>query len=185
VPAGRNRLFVALSLPEPARGDLHSLAREVAALTGGRPVAAANLHLTVRFLGAVPGDRVAALAEAVHDALAGPSIPLDPLRLRARPRASRARLVALEMEDPTGLLAGCADRVRAAVARTLDTDAELDDAPVWPHVTLVRLRRPAPVEGFPAVPGEAVVVRRAALLESLLRSGGPPGYREVVAVDLA
>jgi len=176
------RLFVGLALPDGARAGVAHLAERVATSTGGRPVPAENLHLTLDFLGAVPPAALPALRAAVRAALAGPAIPLGPSGLRAHPRGRRARLVALELDDPLGLLAERAARVRAAVDGVLGRAP--DPAPLWPHVTLVRLRRPGPVDALPAPGLEPFVAVRGALLDSHARPGGPPLYREVAAVDL-
>ncbi len=57
------RLFFAIWPDEAAREAIAVLAREVAAVRGGKPPPAANAHLTLAFLGAVAPDRVDALEE--------------------------------------------------------------------------------------------------------------------------
>ena len=93
-----------------------------------------------------------------------------------------ARLVALEFDDVHGLLAPRAVAVRAAVDAL--TGPRPDARPLWPHVTLVRLPRPAPVHALPDPALAPVVLVRGALLDSRRVHGGPPEYREVAAVDL-
>jgi 2'-5' RNA ligase len=53
------RLFFAVTPDEGARQSLMALAADVASVTGGRAPRAANLHLTVAFLGEVDQQRVA------------------------------------------------------------------------------------------------------------------------------
>src|SRR5262245_48866205 len=107
-----NRLFVAADLPAGARAWLAGVGAELAARAGGRAVPQASLHVTLDFLGRVPAEAGPALAEAVSGALAGPVIRVAPGGLRARPRAARTRLVAVELQDPEGALAERARRVR-------------------------------------------------------------------------
>ncbi|WP_217915798.1 RNA 2',3'-cyclic phosphodiesterase [Miltoncostaea marina] len=179
-----NRLFVAAELPAAARERAAALGREVAGRVDGRAVPAASLHVTLEFLGPVPADRVPALAEAVTGAAAGPPARVAPAALRARPRAARARLVALELADPDGVLAAMAGRVRGAADRALGRAPSA--VAFWPHVTIVRLRRPARVAGLPAVDGERLFdISRAALYDSVQSPGGPPEYRELAAVELS
>lgn len=168
--AGHPRLFVAALPPPAASARLAALARRVAATTGGRAEPADRIHLTLEFLGPVPGELVAPLAEALAGAVTGPAIPLRTGALRARPGARRARLVALELEDPDGLLADRAGRVRAAVMAVRGTLHE--ERPLWPHVTLTRrppgrvvLPEPEAAWGFR--------VGRTALVESVAVPGAP------------
>ncbi len=177
------RLFVAADLPAPARSALAEVGRELAARSGGRPVPEASLHVTLDFLGAVPSGAGPALAAAVREGLAGPRVAVALGGLRARPRASRARLVAVELHDRDGALAERARRVREAVGAALGRRP--DASPLWPHVTVLRLAREARVD-LPGPPsgGEHVFdVGRAALYDSHQSPGGPPRYRELVAVE--
>jgi RNA 2',3'-cyclic 3'-phosphodiesterase len=61
--AGTLRLFFALWPAAPAAQSLHSWALAAHALTGGRVTRAETIHLTLAFLGDVPGEQVAALNE--------------------------------------------------------------------------------------------------------------------------
>jgi 2'-5' RNA ligase len=57
------RVFFALWPDADARDRLAALAREVAARTKGRAPPAANLHVTLAFVGDVPPERIGALCE--------------------------------------------------------------------------------------------------------------------------
>jgi RNA 2',3'-cyclic 3'-phosphodiesterase len=65
-PEGRLRLFFALWPPESAAHTLHSWAAAAHAKTGGRVTREDTIHLTLAFLGDVPGDRVAALIDCAR-----------------------------------------------------------------------------------------------------------------------
>jgi 2'-5' RNA ligase len=178
-----NRLFVAADLPAEVRARLAATAAEVAQACGGRAVAGAGLHVTLDFIGRVDPRRWPALAQGVAAALAGPSLRTGLGPLRPRPRAARARLVAQELIDPGGALAERMLRVRAAVDASLGRPP--DDSAPWPHVTLVRLRRPARVDLPPAPDREHLFdISRAALYDSHQSPGGPSRYRELIAVEL-
>ena len=180
-----NRLFVAAALPGPARAWLARVGGDLAARTGGRAVPEDHLHVTLDFLGRVPSSAAPALAEAVRAGLAGPSIRVAVGGLRARPRAARARLVAVELDDPAGALAERARRVREAVNPVLGRTP--DGAALWPHVTVVRLGRPARLGPLEAPAGREQVfdVSRGALYDSHQSPEGPPRYRELVAVEFS
>jgi 2'-5' RNA ligase len=178
-----NRLFVAAVLPPEVRSELAALADEVAARVGGRSLPADNLHVTLDFLGRVPAGAGPALAEALGRAMGAPRLRAGLGALRARPQASRARLVAIELHDPGGGLARLAAAVRAAADAVLGRPA--DPSPFWPHVTLVRLREPARTGGLDGVGREHLFdISRAALYDSEQSSQGPPRYRELAAVEL-
>lgn len=178
-----NRLFVAADLPPPARTALAATGAALADRMGGRAVPEANLHVTLDFLGRVPPEAAPEVAAAVREALAGPPAPVALAGLRGRPRASRARLVAVELEDRGGGLAERARRVRAALDAVLGRAPE-EVAP-WLHVTVLRLPRPArlaPLDG-PGGREQVFDVGRGALYDSHQSPGGPPRYRELVAVE--
>ena len=170
-----NRLFYALDLPEAARRRLSALARERAARVEGRPVPEGNLHLTLRFLGRVEVEQGSRLADALA-AVAGMAAPrLRLVRVQARPSTRRARLLAAVFEDVGGALAEVHARLAAAVAQALGTPP--DRSSLWPHVTLVRLRRPAPAgDAVAPIGGEsgelAFDVSRASLYDSETVPGG-------------
>ena len=180
-----NRLFVAADLPQAARAWLAGVGADLAARAGGRAVPEASLHVTLDFLGRVPEEAGAKLAEVVAAALTGPAIRVAPGGLRARPRAARARLVAVELDDPEGALVERARRVRAAVDVVLGREPE--DGALWPHVTVMRLGRPARIGPLEPPEGREQVfdVSRGALYDSHQSPGGPPRYRELVAVEFS
>ncbi|MDX6646067.1 MAG: 2,3-cyclic 3-phosphodiesterase [Miltoncostaeaceae bacterium] len=182
----RNRLFAALDLPQDLRDELAGRAVEVAAALGGRAVPAANLHLTLAFLGQVPVERGAAVLEALQESLL-PSPP--PLRVRLgpltpRPSRGRARLLAAGLAEPSGELEALGLRVQRALAG-LGFAVEVRER-FWPHVTVVRFPRPLAV-GSPVWPEDErqFDVSRATLYDSLLSSGGPPRYEALWRAELA
>jgi 2'-5' RNA ligase len=59
-PRDAERLFVAVPLPDPVRDELAGLAEPLRGISWTRP---AQLHLTLRFIGDVPADRIGGIEE--------------------------------------------------------------------------------------------------------------------------
>jgi 2'-5' RNA ligase len=177
-----NRLFVALDLSEDLRAALAAVGAGLEDDPPVRAVPAENLHVTLAFLGCVPPESATTLVDDVTTALAGPRGRVRPARVVARPRASAARLLAVELDDLDGAVTAAADRVRAAVG-DLMTDER--DRPFWPHVTVARFRRPGRVRRFPSLDVEHVFdITRASLYDSYTTPGRSPRYEALVTVRL-
>lgn len=122
------RAFVGIAIPEHVAGAL------VAAQAGlpGRLIERENFHLTLAFLGDVPGP----LLEEVHYALEGIYAPgfalmLDGADSFGRPQPATAHLRVAPQPDLSHLRAKIARAVREA-------GAEIDGRRFTPHVTLAR-----------------------------------------------
>lgn len=172
------RLFVALRLPDEVRRPLAARAARLASrLPPARWVPAANLHLTLRFLGETDRERAARLGRA----LAGCCAPRPPLRLRLRdggcfPPRRPARVAWVGFEPSPALL-----DLQAAVAAAVEECLELvpEGRPFHPHLTLARPRRPWPRpavklwrEGLAGPQGPAFVATEVHLMRSRLGPGG-------------
>ena len=126
------RLFVAITLPDAQRGRLANLAN---GLPGARWVKPENLHLTLRFLGALDGGRAA----DVDDALAGLRMPGFDLYLEGISHFGEGRnirqLWAGVATNPA--LTRLHDKIEQAVIR-----AGLPPEPrkFKPHITLARFK---------------------------------------------
>jgi 2'-5' RNA ligase len=125
------RLFFALWPDEPAAAKLAVLSQELAALTGGRPVAAAKIHLTLAFL----GDLEDSAFDPARRAVEGSSHPPFEVALDQVGSFKGARVA----------WAGCREPSRGLVDLQSDLDARLrragfalDERPYTPHVTLAR-----------------------------------------------
>ena len=123
------RLFFALWPDERTRAAIVERARALDDL-GGRPVPVHNLHLTLLFLGDVPGDRFDGLAAGASGIRTGAfDLRLD------RFGSFRAARVAWIGGDPAPAGAVLVDRL-GAVAES--AGLTVDDRPWRPHVTLRR-----------------------------------------------
>jgi RNA 2',3'-cyclic 3'-phosphodiesterase len=182
------RLFTAVPVPEPARGQILRL---LAQLRDGtwpvRWVHDEGLHLTLKFFGEVVPERLDVIAEALRFAAAG----AGPLALRlgelgAFPSRSRPRILWVGIEAPPSL-----ELLQDRIERGCEAIGfPPEGAPFQPHVTLGRVREgqrlPAgglddhdkDIEHVPFVAQELV------LYESLLTTGGPR-YESRLTLDLA
>lgn len=166
------RAFVAIRLPAPLREELAGYAAGAVTGLDGRALPAANLHVTVHFLGAVED----ADADPLLDALRAVCAAGAPFALRVAEAAlappSRPRMIWARLEAPEAL-AGLA----RAVASAAEPFAPRARPPRTgkPHVTLARLRRP-PRRGTKLPPlaaaGAEVAVDGVALVRSELGRGG-------------
>jgi RNA 2',3'-cyclic 3'-phosphodiesterase len=147
----RERLFVALDLPEKIRSGVAAWGREELLDPALKPVRAESFHITLIFL----GHREAAEAEAIADLVRETEAQMvlskleDPIPL---PGPRRASVFALPAPSP----AAC-DLQRELQARfTAAGLHEREERDYWPHVTVARVRkegrgsrRPAAVARWP------------------------------------
>ncbi|HET6437184.1 MAG TPA: RNA 2',3'-cyclic phosphodiesterase [Anaeromyxobacter sp.] len=187
------RLFVALAPPEPVSRRLAAAAariRRAAGAAGGevRWVADENLHLTLQFLGAVPEERVEAVAAAVGAAAAAARpISLEVKGAGGFPNARRPRVVWLGLAGEIEALASLAvDLGRRLAPLGFSPEAR----PFAAHLTLGRARdgRGAPGLGgalAAEAAGEGITWRAAELVlfESHLSPRGPQ-YEPVLRAPL-
>jgi 2'-5' RNA ligase len=129
-----------------------------------------DVHLTVRFLGAVGAMGEASLVRAAASALAGQAaFALTSGAALWFPEEHRAVALAMSV-TPDPRLVLLAERIDRAVRQA---GVPPDPRPFWPHITLARLRRNHPP--LPAAPQGAPIrfpVRELLLFES--RTGGAP-----------
>jgi 2'-5' RNA ligase len=170
--AGALRLFVALALPEPVRGELEGWrARTLGDGEGLRMIPGADLHLTLCFLGSRPPG---ALPGILHACVAAGARPAPALTLGAviwLPRAE-PRVLAVAVQDPGGGLAGLQSDLAARLARPV-REAERR-RPFRAHITLARVRRGSRVgpRALPAPEPVAFRAERIAVVRSRLGAGG-------------
>ena len=170
------RAFIAVDLPDDARDTLGQVG---AALAGRTPRGAVKwvrpelMHLTLRFLGDTPVDRLPAIVAAL-DATAAAHAPftlhLTDVGCFPSPRQPRVVWVGL----------GGDEKALPALKATLDTALvplgwPPDDKPFRAHLTLGRVREGADARGVDwstPVPPRAIPVAALHLIESQLRPEG-------------
>lgn len=182
------RLFVAVPFP----GGLWERFAEVRAAFAGQALAlkwvpAENLHLTLKFLGDLPDDRLSAAREAMRRAASG-AAPFDVewLGLGAFPSARRPDVVWAGMGAGRTSLEGLAARVETAF---VEAGFAPEVRSFHAHLTLARIkrdRRPArPLEfaAWETATFGADPVREVVLMRSDLKPTGPV-YHAVDVVPL-
>jgi 2'-5' RNA ligase len=158
-------MFFALWPDAPARSQIAELAGRVAEGSGGRAPPAANLHLTLAFVGEVAAERRDALLAAGREAVAGAApftIVLDRLgtfRVTGIAWIGTARAP----DDLTGLAARLSHELAAR-------GFPVERRPYAPHLTLARKCRMP----LPPISGQRIEweVRELALVRSVLRPAG-------------
>jgi 2'-5' RNA ligase len=165
----RRRLFIAVEVADDAQDAIDTaIAPWRGALTSIRWSPRGNRHVTVRFLGGVASDDVAAVTAATA-ATAAAAAPFD-LGLGALgvfPERGRARVWWVGLEDPTEAL----PQLVAAIEH-LPPGSEPDTRPYHAHLTLGRADPPLAVPpGWrpTPVPPTRWRVERLVLFESHLR----------------
>ncbi len=186
--ADQHRLFVALDPAPDARAALAALSRSLCEEHGGRAPPAANLHVTLAFLGRIDLGRLDGLVHALGRALTGPRAHGRAVDLVARPTARRARLLALSLADEQGRLAGLISAARIAIATALERP-DPDTSVPWPHVTLARFRPPTRVDVRGARNDltqreQMFAFDRASLYNSEPSHRGLPRYRALATFEL-
>ena len=131
------RLFFALPLPPAIQRDLAALRRD---LGKARWVPAAQLHLTLRFLGEVDDDTATRVIEAVREERERAPWALPPLRARGigtfGGRKPRVLFAGVTPREPAEAVAASIER--AVVGVGLAPEAR----PFAAHITLARFARP-------------------------------------------
>lgn len=190
------RLFLAI---HPSDAAVDHLRKVQAALRPIAPEASftrdVNLHLTLRFFGETPADRLDRLRESIRTTVAGGgALRLAATQLLFFPPSGGARVVAARVgggsSDQLLLLQSALERA----TRSLGFPPE--EKRFTPHITLARadgrgggrpLAQPVVTKMFPAVqkywPGPEFEVRHLTLMESELSSGGSR-YRHLSQFDL-
>jgi 2'-5' RNA ligase len=169
------RLFVAIDLPAEVLTALDRLVarlRPMARINWGR---AQNLHLTTKFIGEWPEDRL----EEIHTALRGlterAAIPVQVRGLGFFPNARAPRVFWAGVEVP-GSLAELARDTERALARL---GVPEERRPYSPHLTLARIKEPVPLNSLhqalgklPSTEFGAFTADRFRLYQSVLRPSG-------------
>lgn len=173
------RLFVAIELDAAVREELGRFISELR--RGGGPVKwvePKNLHLTLKFLGEVPDERVGEATQIVRDCAAG----IAPFSLAAKGVGGFP-----DLKRPRVVFVGAEDERRAAheLARRLNEEMQLidvpaEDRPFQCHITLARLREPrlsprqmAALEACAGRNFGALSVAHVTLMRSTLTPTGP------------
>ena len=176
------RLFIAAQIPQGIRDGLAALMtglkKEIPGLRWVRPE---GMHLTLRFLGDVAESDLARLGGEVRRNLAGSAGPFD-VRVEGLglfPEKGRARVLWVDLVEPTGALVVLHSMVERAVVGAALPGVKKEDRPFRPHLTLARFGDGRPPSGI----ASAVAARQqrgwgqftvssVCVFQSLLKPGG-------------
>jgi RNA 2',3'-cyclic 3'-phosphodiesterase len=137
------RLFVAVDMPEEAKGALEQAINPWRERLGaGRWVARDNWHVTLKFLGRT-WPRLLPEVEAAGRDVAGTVVPFQVgfSGLGVFPGPSRARVLWAGLDDPRGHLAGLAEGLDAALVEEFAPEKRA----FTPHLTVARFNPPTPM----------------------------------------
>lgn len=136
------RTFIAIELSQEIRNSLNRLQDRLKRQVPPRSVRWVRpeaIHLTLKFLGDVPGPRMASISQAVETACHGlDRFTLELVGLGCFPNPRRPRVVWVGVREPTGTL----PRLQKAVESELaGLGFEPENRPFSPHLTLGRVQR--------------------------------------------
>ncbi len=157
------RLFFALWPDAAVARRLAAVAQRAHAVCGGRPLRREDLHLTLAFLGTVPGEQLAAV-RAVAAGIECGSFRLELDRLACKRRQGMVWTACATKPAPL------ADLVDALQHGLRSIGCALEERRFAPHVTL--LRKAQAVAALPSLQPVAWSVLDFALAESQLAASG-------------
>jgi 2'-5' RNA ligase len=136
------RLFTAVELPEPTSQHLAHLLQTLRAHPALKDVASftppQNLHITLKFIGDVPDDRVPLLINSLRT-LTIPPMPFALERFLVLPGQGPARVLAVNVTKDLAPVTSLFNQIESA-CQPLGVSREARE--YKPHITLARFRRP-------------------------------------------
>jgi 2'-5' RNA ligase len=182
------RLFAALPIAEPARGEIAKLLARLR--EPGWPLRLVHdhgLHLTLKFFGEVPSGRLEVIEEAVRAAVPGTgALHLQLSEVGGFPSEQRPRIVWVGLDGPPGL-----ELLQDRLERRAEAIGfPLEGAPFRPHVTLARVREGhrLPAGALASLEGQydpvGFLASELVLYESVIGRGGPH-YEPRLTLELA
>ena len=187
------RLFVAFELPDHVLDVLARLQEDLRqrGLTSLRWVQPAGIHLTLKFLGQTPVERLQGIEEALRAAVTGhQAVTLRLANLGSFGDSRGARVIWVDLAGDVALVASMREKLEGAL-QTLGLAK--DARPFAPHLTLARVRpedmrrlreQIAKALAETKVEGETFTLQRLSLIRSVLGPGGAV-YTPVTAAPLA
>jgi len=168
------RLFTGLDLPEDVVGNLERLLEKLRPAARIAWSAPANLHITTKFIGKWPDERLEELKQALAAVEARAAIEVAIRKVGFFPNAREPRMFWCGVEAPE--LARLAADIDHATGRL---GVEPEKRAYSPHLTLARIKEQtdlrrlrAAVEGLPNMEFGRFAARRFFLYRSRLQPGG-------------
>ena len=174
------RLFIAVEIPATARKAVYQHAsRMLENCDDARPVKAANMHITLKFLGGIPVDNIDLISNAITRAVSSIGIFSFEIngKIDAFPNKKKARTVFSQIGGgirELRLLYSSLEEALGSVLEQYGVKAKPGD--FMPHITIARLRHPADITYAISEAGNILPVRidckSMSLFESMLDPGG-------------
>jgi 2'-5' RNA ligase len=138
------RLFCGIDVPEDVRERLERLLMHLRPAAHLKWVPVYNLHLTLKFIGEWPEEKLPVLEAALHSIAKRPVIPLELRGLGWYPNARNPRVfwAAVEGGDALPALAHDIEAALAPLGIAKETRA------FTAHLTLARIKEPVPLEAL-------------------------------------
>lgn len=179
-PTADLRLFVAIELEAPVLRALGAAQAELRrhGLDGLRWVRPEGVHLTLKFLGATPPQRVAAIQQALAEAVKGVAPHTLSLGAMGTFGGRNPRVVWVDVAGDVETLRGLQQRVEASLRRL---GFPREDRSFSPHLTLARVRPETAREMAGPIakalemvkaPVAVIPVLEVSVMQSRLRPGG-------------
>ena len=169
------RLFTGIPLPADVVRRLDELTRRLKPLARIKWSPLANLHITTKFIGDWPANRLAELKGALADLPLPGEIRIAVRGLGWFPNERAPRVFWAGVEDPGGLSA----LARETEARLERLGIARENRKYSPHLTLARIKEPAPLHALlrelaarPAAGFGEFTAAAFHLYQSELRPGG-------------
>jgi 2'-5' RNA ligase len=192
------RVFVAVSIGDQVREAAARARSRIEAglqqIRGEPPrlvwVAAQGLHLTLRFLGELPDERVPAIVAAIREPLPVPPFSVTWHGLGAFPSPRHPRAIWVGVTDGAHELGRLEREISRRVGGLLPGEDSTEAKPFHPHLTLARVKTDSNRVNWPAVLADAALTGVASPVThvTLYRSRGLPGgagYEELCRGSLA
>jgi 2'-5' RNA ligase len=135
------RLFTGLDLPAHVSASLENLLETLRPMARVRWSPVDNLHITTKFIGDWPPDRLREMRSALARVAGREPIPVAVRGLGWKPTPRNPRLFWAGVEAP--LLGDLAHDIDNAL---LNLDVAPEHRPYNPHLTLARIGKPVPLE---------------------------------------
>lgn len=172
------RTFIAVELPDTIKEQVESLENQLMkARANIKWIRPHNIHITLKFLGDIPSDRLELVSAGVREAVE----TIAPFQLAlgragAFPNLDRPRVLWLDVEDVGNALIDLQSRVETALCARRFVREE---RPFSPHLTIGRVRSPKGSNGLTALMKQIPFqtpefhIDRVAIIKSELRPSGP------------
>lgn len=172
------RTFIAIELPDGVKSQVDTLETQLKRTKADiNWVPSKNIHLTLKFLGDTPEDRLADVREGVREAVASLfSFEVALGKIGAFPNLDRPRVIWIDVQDGRADLMVLQHRIESAL---LQRQFVREERPFSPHLTIGRVRTPQGVGAlanqirlfpFQTAP---IPVSQVAIIKSELRQQGP------------